>query len=204
MINIKLNKKDLLKEVFCDEIFIDEINKIDQLKNLIPRLNILSLETLRERCFIDKREVVGEELENNNDVNDKILELNDKISEIENQKAIAYTSNNSNNKTLELMDKQKEHMFSREYDLEKVENNKAHSEQLINKIKYLLRSITAEINEIERIRFLDHKLKLFSPDTCPYCLKQVKRNENKCICGNSVSEEEYEKFFTQIVNMLKL
>lgn len=38
-------------------------------------------------------------------------------------------------------------------------------------------------------------MKLFSPNTCPYCLREVNRERGKCICGSEIDEEQYEKFF---------
>ena len=42
---------------------------------------------------------------------------------------------------------------------------------------------------------VNKKLKLFTPNTCPYCLRKVEREKGKCICGNDIAEEQYEKFF---------
>lgn len=52
-----------------------------------------------------------------------------------------------------------------------------------------------ELQEIEKIRLVNKKLKLFTPNTCPYCLREVERKKGKCICGNDIAEEQYEKFF---------
>lgn len=76
----------------------------------------------------------------------------------------------------------------------KVQAKKA-VEESMNKIVYLLDETEREIREIEKIRFVNKKLNLFSPNTCPYCLVEVEREKGKCICGNSIDEEHYEKFF---------
>ncbi|WP_277408541.1 hypothetical protein [Lacrimispora xylanisolvens] len=52
-----------------------------------------------------------------------------------------------------------------------------------------------ELKEIEKIRLVNKKLKLFTPNTCPYCLREVERENGKCICGSDIDEEQYEKFF---------
>lgn len=52
-----------------------------------------------------------------------------------------------------------------------------------------------EVTQLTKIIFTQDKLALFSPDTCPYCLKNVQRTVGNCICGNSVEEDQYEKFF---------
>jgi len=68
-------------------------------------------------------------------------------------------------------------------------------EKSIEKILYLHEEEKREITEIEKIRFVNKKLKLFSPNTCPYCLSEVFRAKGKCICGSDIDEEEYEKIF---------
>ena len=64
-----------------------------------------------------------------------------------------------------------------------------------NKIISLISNLEQEINEIEKIRFVNKKFTLFSPNTCPYCLQEVDREPGKCICGTNIDEETYEKFF---------
>lgn len=65
----------------------------------------------------------------------------------------------------------------------------------IKNLSYLYHELKNDIEQIQKIKFLHNRLSLFSPDTCPYCLKRVKRNEGKCICGSDICEDEYEKFF---------
>lgn len=67
--------------------------------------------------------------------------------------------------------------------------------QSIDKIIYLIDEAEKELEEIKKIRLVNKKLKLFNPDTCPYCLRKVERKEGKCICGKDITEEQYEKFF---------
>lgn len=67
--------------------------------------------------------------------------------------------------------------------------------QSIDRIIFLIEEAEKELGEIEKIRLVNKKLKLFTPNTCPYCLREVERKKGKCICGSDVSEEQYEKFF---------
>ncbi|CAK8712829.1 hypothetical protein KKHLCK_01850 [Candidatus Electrothrix laxa] len=39
------------------------------------------------------------------------------------------------------------------------------------------------------------QLNLFASDTCPYCLTEVDRAEGHCVCGSSIDEDQYERFF---------
>lgn len=53
----------------------------------------------------------------------------------------------------------------------------------------------SEIRRIEKVIFSHDHLNLFTSDTCPYCLSHVERVEGHCVCGASIEEEQYERFF---------
>ncbi|MGO2391283.1 MAG: AAA family ATPase [Halomonas sp.] len=53
----------------------------------------------------------------------------------------------------------------------------------------------SEIKRIEKVIFSHDQLNLFTSDTCPYCLSHVDRAEGHCVCGASIEEEQYERFF---------
>jgi hypothetical protein len=64
-------------------------------------------------------------------------------------------------------------------------------------------------DEVERIKKIIHAhetLALFSPDTCPCCLRKVDRAKDRCICGKAVAEAEYQRFFyssEEFISVLK-
>ena len=63
-----------------------------------------------------------------------------------------------------------------------------------------------EVTHLKKIIITNENLNLFSPDTCPICLKKANREAEKCICGNDVSDEQYQKFFytkEEYFNILK-
>ena len=53
----------------------------------------------------------------------------------------------------------------------------------------------SEVRRIEKVIFSHDQLNLFTSDTCPYCLSHVDRVEGHCVCGASIEEEQYERFF---------
>lgn len=60
---------------------------------------------------------------------------------------------------------------------------------------------------LEIAMFVNKKLKLFPPNTCPYCLRNVEREIGRCICGNEIDETQYEKFFytdNEYLDILKI
>ena len=60
----------------------------------------------------------------------------------------------------------------------------------------IVRSESAtEIKRIEKVIFSHDQLNLFTSHTCPYCLSHVDRVEGHCVCGASIEEEQYERFF---------
>lgn len=52
-----------------------------------------------------------------------------------------------------------------------------------------------EIQQIKKVIFSHDQLNLFTAETCPYCLSKVDRIANHCVCGASIEEEQYERFF---------
>ncbi|MGF1769609.1 hypothetical protein L4D06_19770 [Enterovibrio makurazakiensis] len=93
--------------------------------------------------------------------------------------------------------------------IDSIKNNKAIKERKLNRINAKISSTERElltivqgkdstqidIDRISKIILTHEQLSLFSPDTCPYCLKDVCRVPNQCVCGNEVVEEDYQRYF---------
>jgi len=62
------------------------------------------------------------------------------------------------------------------------------------KIEKLLKTHENEIVSINKSIFTHEKLNLFDFEVCPFCANEVIKQENKCLCGNDISENNYEKF----------
>lgn len=65
----------------------------------------------------------------------------------------------------------------------------------LGKLRRLRDAVILEATQISKIIHSHETLHLFSADTCPYCLRDVKREKGHCVCGHEVSEAEYERFF---------
>jgi chromosome segregation ATPase len=52
-----------------------------------------------------------------------------------------------------------------------------------------------EAVRIQKIIHAHEKLSLFSPDTCPCCLRKVDRAQGHCICNQTIDEAAYQRFF---------
>lgn len=63
-----------------------------------------------------------------------------------------------------------------------------------------------DIHRIQKILYTHEQLKLFSADTCPYCLNTVERAKDRCVCGCVVDEKNYQRFFysaAEYIDILK-
>lgn len=65
----------------------------------------------------------------------------------------------------------------------------------LGKLRRLRDTVILEATQISKIIHSHETLHLFSADTCPYCLRDVKREKGHCVCGHEVAEAEYERFF---------
>lgn len=140
--------------------------------------------------------------------NDKYKKIEQK-SNLEKEREIARNEKNNASKTWKLIEEQRNKIRQYRGVIEEYESARKSVKGSLNKILFLIDETSNEIKEIERIRFVDKSLQLFSPDTCPYCLRKVEREKGKCICGGAVDEEEYERFFytneeyLQMINVKK-
>lgn len=80
-------------------------------------------------------------------------------------------------------------------------------ELLVKEINNLLdveRSLQADIQRINKVIYAHGQLNLFSRDTCPYCLNDVARIPDHCVCGNAVTEHDYQRFFYSSAEYLEI
>jgi hypothetical protein len=63
------------------------------------------------------------------------------------------------------------------------------------RLERLRAEMVLEVTHIKKMMFAHDKLNLFSMNTCPYCLREVARELNRCVCGAVVDEKQYERFF---------
>jgi hypothetical protein len=66
------------------------------------------------------------------------------------------------------------------------------------------RSLKADIERINKVIYTHGQLNLFNRDTCPYCLNDVMRSPGHCVCGHSVEELDYQRFFYSPVEYLEI
>lgn len=82
-----------------------------------------------------------------------------------------------------------------------------HREQLIDEAGRLVdveRALEADIQRINKVIYAHGQLNLFSRDTCPYCLNDVLRTPGHCVCGHTVEEQDYQRFFYSPAEYLEI
>lgn len=140
-------------------------------------------------------EVLDYDLANVVHINSMISENQEMIEKVQIEREIASREQGNSDEIWQLIGQQKKELMLNQHKLEEWESAKNLTTQSIDKILYLIDESEKELSEIEKIRLVNKKLKLFTPNTCPYCLREVEREKGKCICGNDIEEEQYEKFF---------
>lgn len=140
-------------------------------------------------------EVLDYDLANTLHIGSMIDENQEIVEKVRIERDIAVNAKNDSNEVLKLIEEQKYLLIQMQDDKDNWIQAKSSTSQSIDKILYLIDEAEKELQEIEKIRLVNKKLKLFTPNTCPYCLREVERNKGKCLCGNDILEEQYEKFF---------
>ncbi|TOQ19211.1 hypothetical protein CGH01_15750, partial [Vibrio parahaemolyticus] len=89
----------------------------------------------------------------------------------------------------------KSELIDRELRLSRLKENLVSALDERYKLNVVRNESASEIRRIEKVIFSHDQLNLFTSDTCPYCLSHVDRMEGHCVCGASIEEEQYERFF---------
>ena len=140
-------------------------------------------------------EILDYDLANVIHIKSMIEENQEMIERVQIEREIAIDQKNNVDEVWKIINQQKSILIERQNSEEEWIQSKQLTLQSIDKIVYLIDEAEKELEEIEKIRLVNKKLKLFTPNTCPYCLRKVEREKGKCICGNDIAEEQYEKFF---------
>ena len=131
-----------------------------------------------------------------------LLHLKAKASELEDQLDKLYLFRNSlkrkknvPSESLSRVSTLKSDLISLDLRHNELKNKEINVLNELNKLNLLKEQIILEVTQIKKIIYTHESLNLFSPDTCPYCLNKINREEGQCVCGSDVDESEYERFF---------
>lgn len=168
--------------------------------SLLGKYKLAHKEYERSQAIMDSYDefigqILNDDLSNVIHIKNMIAENQEMIEKVRNERNLAYAQKGVTTKNFEILDEQKKLLIQLEKEKDELIQSKSAVMQSIAKIIYLTDEAKRELKEIEKIRLVNKKLKLFTPNTCPYCLREVERENGKCICGSDIDEEQYEKFF---------
>jgi predicted ATPase len=180
-------------EVLLGEIYNEYYSLLGQYKLRFKEYE--KVEVIMQSYDEFLNEVLDEELGNVAYIQRLKKEKEEMLLKVENERNIVRNEKSNTGEVLNEVESQKRTLLQFQNEKDNMIQAKYAVKQSIEKILYLIDESEKEISEIEKIRFVNRKLKLFSPNTCPYCLRDVERERGKCICGSDINEEDYEKFF---------
>lgn len=89
----------------------------------------------------------------------------------------------------------KEKFSSVELELLEMEKNVELKLKDIDSISRVTNQTREDAFRLQKIIHTHKQLEMFTPDTCPYCLKNVDRPSDKCVCGHDIDENDYRRYF---------
>lgn len=89
----------------------------------------------------------------------------------------------------------KEKFSSSELELIDVEKKLELKLKDINSLNRIVNQTREDAFRLQKIIHTHKQLEMFTPDTCPYCLKTVDRPSDKCVCGHDIDENDYRRYF---------
>jgi hypothetical protein len=87
-----------------------------------------------------------------------------------------------------------------------LDRNRFVLDEEMTRLTELRQDVVTDLGRIKKIIHSHQTLRLFTPDSCPCCLRIVERSVGKCICGGDVDEKAFERFAystDEYVTMLK-
>lgn len=165
-----------------------EMKKFEQEKNLAKSLlnEYLKLSTeLTKEKEVKNKKILEVTLSDNIFRLDKLYKTREEIKQKRTKSSAQITPHND----------LKTEIVSLELEIEKLRSSLNRKLVENSRIRRYYEDTQEELSAISKIIISNNMLGLFSPDSCPYCLKEVKRDKDKCICGGDIDELAYEKFF---------
>ena len=137
----------------------------------------------------------NEELKNISFLQTEILNKEKQLDKLHSARSTFKVSRNNRDTIAPGIDNLKSDLINLELDLSEKKEILLGVLDERHKLASIKTETATEISHIQKVIFSHEQLNLFAPDTCPYCLTKVDRAANHCVCGASVEEEQYERFF---------
>lgn len=160
------------------------LNEQATIKALIQNFEVLNIDS--DNLF---------EGRNSLSLNDNLQEGLSQLRRLEEYRGSIKGNANSSTSNTELISNKRDNYTKVEDNLIRHKKRKGNLLYDLNRVQRLRSNLILEVTHLKKIMITNEELGLFSPETCPNCLKKVVKEENKCICGNDVSDEQFQKFF---------
>lgn len=137
---------------------------------------------------------------NNEDLNiiflqEKLKEKNDQLERLYDYRNSVKKDRPNSSASLHEINIVKASILAHELELDKLDSKLNQVVDELAKLCRLRDSFILEVTQIKKIIHSHDRLKLFSADTCPYCLRGIERDHGHCVCGKEIDESQYERFF---------
>lgn len=125
----------------------------------------------------------------------EIEELESSVERLVAYRSKQLTSKISENAGLAHTQKLKEAYGRTELNLIELQKNIELKYKDIDSLHRVIRQTREDAFRLQKIIHTHRQLEIFTPDTCPYCLKNVDRPSDKCVCGHEIDENDYRRYF---------
>jgi len=167
---------------------IGEYNKTEKEKNTLKVTLENYLEMVKKMGF----KITGLSQE---ELTQQLRELNLQLQKLEIYRKNLKTNHYSSTQFDTYIHQLRESLFKVDSTYNSLKAEKSATNIELRDLLRLKEDLILEGTQIKKIILAHEEMNLFSPNTCPCCLREVKRKENHCICGNPIDESQYEKFF---------
>ncbi|MFU2014799.1 hypothetical protein ACM6Q7_06935 [Peribacillus butanolivorans] len=137
------------------------------------------------------------------DIEGKIENLNKQLVKIELYRSSLNNSIPNISKSDKHLQKLRSDAYNLDEDLSELEKSKKLLLEEHNDLNKVKENLILEVTQIKKIILTNEELNIFSPNTCPCCLKEINRKVTQCICGNDL-DEEYRRYFYSSDEYLEL
>lgn len=181
-------------ELLVGEAYSNYYDSIVEEKKLSKEKSLAKSVVSEYKLLADKMRKNGE-AKNVSFLQKEILENEKQIDKLHDARLVFKRNRSSSNTVNQDIDSCKSELIDCELKLSRLKESLVSVLDERYKLNVVRNESVSEIRRIEKVIFSHDQLNLFTSDTCPYCLKHVDRVEGHCVCGASIEEEQYERFF---------
>ncbi|WP_158125592.1 AAA family ATPase [Vibrio fluvialis] len=181
-------------ELLVGKAYSDYYDSIVEEKKLAREKNLAKAVVNEYTLLADKMRINGE-AKNVSFLQKEISDKEQQIDKLHDARQAFKRNRTGSNAINQDIESCKSELIDRELRLSRLKENLVSALDERYKLNVVRNESASEIRRIEKVIFSHDQLNLFTSDTCPYCLSHVDRMEGHCVCGASIEEEQYERFF---------